>query len=197
MDQVFLSGPRLQTHENPGKTSWRKQWRTTHKDLWLSSPTVNLLCRSDTAFIYCLYLFIGQLNMASCALAWSGLTICLRRLGGCCWQFVCGFSMLSRVGGKKTEGSEFLWLEYWTTVPFLPNRMCSKKAFGAFSAFILHFDCLLLFHKTSTHIQSWKPTCSHHRLTPEITHKTKQQYHWLSIYWLKTGVQLWYCYNYS
>lgn len=106
---MFLSGPRLQTHENPGKTSWRKQWRTTHKDLWLSSPTVNLLCRSDTAFIYCLYLFIGQLNMASCALAWSGLTICLRRLGGCCWQFVCGFSMLSRVGGKKLKVNSYDW----------------------------------------------------------------------------------------
>lgn len=62
-----------QCHVNPRKT-FNRPAGGKHKDhsktydSW--SPTVNLfMCWLDTAFIYCLYLFIGQLNIICCALA--------------------------------------------------------------------------------------------------------------------------------
>lgn len=127
-----------QCHETPRKASRRKK-QGPLKDIWLLSPTVNLfMCRSDTAFIYCIYLFGSWISPAVHlhSLAYNFCEV----IGKMLLTFCAFYSSW----GKK--GSEILWLEYWTTVPFT-KKVVFGKAFGAFSAFILHFDCLLLFHK--------------------------------------------------
>lgn len=113
-------------------------------------------------FIVCIYWAAYHLLCA--CIVWP--TVLLRWLGRCCWHFFVVFIAIVR--RAKQKGREILWLVSWTTVPFLPNRMCfsKKKAFCALSAFILCFDCLHVFHKTSA-----QSTCSHP--SSKIAHSLK------------------------
>lgn len=79
---------------------------------------------------------------------------------------------------------------------FLPNRMCSEKHFGAFSAFILRFDCFArisqnqyTFNHESLHVVIFILLLKLHTATTTTVSPT--------IYCLTTSIQLYYSDTYS
>lgn len=153
-----------QCHETPRKASRRKK-QGPLKDIWLLSPTVNLfMCRSDTAFIYCIYLFGSWISPAVHlhSLAYNFCEVIGKMLLTFC-------AFYSSWGKKEVKSYD------WNIglLCLLPKKLCSEKHL----VLSVHSYCILIvcfyFTKTSTHIQPWKPTCSHFHLASKVTHSIK------------------------
>lgn len=98
--------------------------RTTKRHVSLDSITQLIYSCVDLIlhlFIVCIYWAAYHLLCA--CIVWP--TVLLRWLGRCCWHFFVVFIAIVR--RAKQKGREILWLVSWTTVPFLPNRMCFSK----------------------------------------------------------------------
>lgn len=118
-------------------------------------------------FIVCIYWAAYHLLCA--CIVWP--TVLLRWLGRCCWHFFVVFIAIVR--RAKQKGREILWLVSWTTVPFLPNRMCFSKK-KKHSVLSVHSYCVLIVCMCFTkpvHSQTRKPTCSHP--SSKIAHSLK------------------------
>lgn len=128
------------------------------------------MCWSDTASIYCLYL-LGSLSPAVRlhSLAYSSFEVTGKML----LAFFFCVVFIAIVRRAKQKGREILWLVSWTTVPFLPNRMCFSKK-KKHSVLSVHSYCVLIVCMCFTkpvHSQTRKPTCSHP--SSKIAHSLK------------------------
>lgn len=99
--------------------------RTTKRHMSIDSITQLIYSCVDLIlhlFIVCIYWAAYHLLCA--CIVWP--TVLLRWLGRCCWHFFF-VVFIAIVRRAKQKGREILWLVSWTTVPFLPNRMCFSK----------------------------------------------------------------------
>lgn len=100
--------------------------RTTKRHMSIDSITQLIYSCVDLIlhlFIVCIYWAAYHLLCA--CIVWP--TVLLRWLGRCCWHFFFCVVFIAIVRRAKQKGREILWLVSWTTVPFLPNRMCFSK----------------------------------------------------------------------
>lgn len=100
--------------------------RTTKRHMSIDSITQLIYSCVDLIlhlFIVCIYWAAYHLLCA--CIVWP--TVLLRWLGRCCWHFFFFVVFIAIVRRAKQKGREILWLVSWTTVPFLPNRMCFSK----------------------------------------------------------------------
>lgn len=147
--QMFLPGSQLQTDEiikiQGRPAGGINEDHSKTYDSWVPRLIYSRVDRTLHLFIIFIYLLGSWISPAVHLHSLACILVTEKML-----LTVFLWFLLLSLEEKPKEVKSYDWII--GLLCLLPNRMCS--AFGAFSAFILRFDCLLLFCKTSTHLKA-------------------------------------------